>query len=203
MDTHEGYIPSVSRVMCHMSHVMCHVSRSEHSLHGCPSSCLGLTKCILVLNVFFFVLFAEILKFFLKFLNFFLQNTSYSYGRGRPAADFFFKVIPRSWPVADVLAVHHCSRGCVIFLCPVRLHVFLLSQEVAWFFLSQEVTWFFFVLRGWGNFFCPKRLYDFSWLRGCMLFFVVLRGFVIFLSQKNAWFFCPKMLNDFFFVMVL
>ena len=59
MDTHEGYVPSVSHVMCH------------------------------------------VLDFF------FLQNTSYSYGRGRPAADSFKKVIPRPWPVADVLAAHH------------------------------------------------------------------------------------------------
>ena len=112
MDTHEGYVPSVSRVMCHMSCVMCHVScvtchvsRSEHSLHGCPSSRLSLTKCILVLNVFFFVLFAEILNFFfLIFEFFFLQNTNYSYGCGRPAADFFLKLSrgrgrsPMFWP---------------------------------------------------------------------------------------------------------
>ena len=25
-------------------------------------------------------------------------------------ADFFWKVIPRPWPLADVLAVHHCSH---------------------------------------------------------------------------------------------
>ena len=43
------------------------------------------------------------------FFFFFLQNTSYSYGRGRPTTDFKKKVIPRPWPVDDVLAAHHCS----------------------------------------------------------------------------------------------
>ena len=63
-------------------HVTCdtwHVTRSEHSLHGCPSSRLGLTKCILVLNVIFFVLFAKISKFFFEIFDFF-------FGRGRRPA---------------------------------------------------------------------------------------------------------------------
>ena len=102
----------VSHVTCHVSCVTCHMSRSEHSLHGCPSSRLSLTKCILVLNVFFFLYYLpRFWNFFWNVWFFFLQNTSYSYGHGRPAADFFFKVIPRPWPVADVLAVHHCCWG--------------------------------------------------------------------------------------------
>ena len=122
----------------------------------------------------FFCIICRDLEKKLKFLNFFLlQNTSYSYGRGRPAADFnkkkssrgrcplpmfwpfttdsgikriffvlfaeilkknlnffftkyklqlwprpprgrlfFYKVIPRPWPVADVLAVHHWLEYC-------------------------------------------------------------------------------------------
>ena len=70
MDTHEGYVPSVSRVMCHMSHVMCHVSHSEHSLHGCPLSCLGLTKCILILNGFFCII-CQDLEIFFEIFDFF------------------------------------------------------------------------------------------------------------------------------------
>ena len=120
MDTHEGYVPSVScvmchvsHVMCHMSHVMCHVSRSEHSLHGCPPSRLGLTKCILV-SYFFCIICRDLEICFEIFDIFFLQNTSYSYGRGHPAADFFKK----SYPAA--VAGRRCSgRSSLIIIATV------------------------------------------------------------------------------------
>ena len=72
--------------------------RSKHSIHGYQSRHLGLTKCILIFNIFFFVLFANIID---------KKNKNTLLAASAPRLTFYWKVIPRPWPLADILAVHH------------------------------------------------------------------------------------------------
>ena len=111
----------MSCVACHISCVTCHVSRSEHSLHGCPSSRLSLTKCILVLNVFFFCIICQDLE--KNFAIFFYKIQVTVMAAAAPRPTFFLKVITRPWPVADVLAVHHCSLALLEPKIPYPLYV--------------------------------------------------------------------------------